>query len=304
MKKLLRNTDCFDALQTFSLKTCNLAGISNEKAAWCFVHQIEESKRRERYINLLCRRGVDSSTTDPASQAFDPIKCAIFHLQSGLIEDACWMIFLATYFGRHRSLKWQLCAEVYRGEDGIVWNWDRVRQEFDEFSAWTTRYGTLANSTRNTLGFGNHRKYESIKRTASAVESYINWVQKSGTHEQLLAYSKTTAHPTGVAFDALYRRLACVISFGRMARFDYLLLLIRIGLLDDKPTSLYLSGATGPLQGGRLLVSGQIDSDLSPLDLDQILIRLGESLDVGCDVLEDAICNWQKSPRKFVPFRG
>jgi hypothetical protein len=35
-----------------------------------------------------------------------------------------------------------------------------------------------------------------------------------------------------------------------------------------------------------------------------MLVPLREELDVGFDVIEDALCNWQKSPAEFKPFRG
>lgn len=40
--------------------------------------------------------------------------------------------------------------------------------------------------------------------------------------------------------------------------------------------------------------------------LDGILVQLDGHLKLrfGMQVLEDALCNWQKSPSKFVPFRG
>jgi Alpha-glutamyl/putrescinyl thymine pyrophosphorylase clade 3 len=38
--------------------------------------------------------------------------------------------------------------------------------------------------------------------------------------------------------------------------------------------------------------------------LEDSAAALGHCLDVTFDVLEDALCNWQKSPARFKPFRG
>ena len=38
--------------------------------------------------------------------------------------------------------------------------------------------------------------------------------------------------------------------------------------------------------------------------LEAALTPLRAELNVGFDVLEDALCNWQKSPDEFKPFRG
>jgi hypothetical protein len=45
-------------------------------------------------------------------------------------------------------------------------------------------------------------------------------------------------------------------------------------------------------------------SAISAPDLEAALGELDERLHVGMQVLEDALCNWQKSPAQFVSFRG
>jgi hypothetical protein len=68
-----------------------------------------------------------------------------------------------------------------------------------------------------------------------------------------------------------------------------------------------MQGATGPLSGARLLFGGKITAKLGWSDLDAWLVELEADLDVGIhgmQVLEDALCNWQKSPKRFKPFRG
>ena len=104
-------------------------------------------------------------------------------------------------------------------------------------------------------------------------------------------------------FDAANEAFA-IPRFGRLAKFDFLALLGRMDLAPLKPGSAYLRGATGPLRGARLLVDGDANSRTNPDSLDEILQRLDQTLDVGMQVMEDSICNWQKSPRKFVHFRG
>ena len=101
------------------------------------------------------------------------------------------------------------------------------------------------------------------------------------------------------AFDDLYRGMS-VNSFGRTARFDYLTMVGKLGLSPIEPGSAYLSGATGPLTAARLLF-GTTDR---PVDLDRALVELDLTLNVGMQVLEDALCNWQKSPSVFKPFRS
>ena len=107
-------------------------------------------------------------------------------------------------------------------------------------------------------------------------------------------------HDPQKAFRELYRTMDGIASFGRTARFDYLTMIGKLRLAPIEPDSTYMQSSTGPLRGARLLFGVQA----SPAQLDQWLIKLDARLGVGMQVLEDALCNWQKSPKEFIPFRG
>ncbi len=85
-----------------------------------------------------------------------------------------------------------------------------------------------------------------------------------------------------------------------MARFDYLTMIGKLGFAPIKPARPYLQGATGPVRGARLLFG----TDDGTATLDEWLVELGAEMNVGMQVLEDSLCNWQKSPGEFRPFRG
>jgi hypothetical protein len=104
-------------------------------------------------------------------------------------------------------------------------------------------------------------------------------------------------------FDALYRGLV-VRSFGRLAKFDYLSLIGRYGIAPVEAGSAYLSGATGPAKGARLLFDGRPDGQSPLTELQSMLDALDADLQVTMKVMEDALCNWQKSPKRFVHFKG
>jgi hypothetical protein len=115
--------------------------------------------------------------------------------------------------------------------------------------------------------------------------------------------ARSTGNDPKEIFDAAYQGLT-IARFGRLAKFDFLALLGRMDLAPVEPGSAYLGEATGPLRGARLLVDGDPKSRTSADKLDAILQRIDQALNVGMQVMEDSICNWQKSPRKFVHFRG
>ncbi|MCY1226989.1 Alpha-glutamyl/putrescinyl thymine pyrophosphorylase clade 3 [compost metagenome] len=98
--------------------------------------------------------------------------------------------------------------------------------------------------------------------------------------------------------------MAAVMSFGRTGRFDYLTMLAKVGLAGIDANSTYMNEATGPKKGARLLFDGQIDSNTGARILESRVAALEKHLGVGMQVMEDAMCNWQKSPGKYLPFRG
>lgn len=101
-------------------------------------------------------------------------------------------------------------------------------------------------------------------------------------------------------FKYLYDSIDAVASFGRTGRFDYLTMVGKLGLTAVEPGSTYMQGATGPLNGARLLFGGNPQAAFGAATLDQWLVELDAELDLyfGMQVLEDALCNWQKNPAR------
>jgi hypothetical protein len=106
------------------------------------------------------------------------------------------------------------------------------------------------------------------------------------------------------AFADLYQSLDCVHRFGRMARLDYLSTIGRLGLAPLAPDRAYVEQATGPARGAALLWRGDRSRIDGARELDRKVSELGRALTLTPDLLEDAICNWQKSPSRFMPFRA
>jgi hypothetical protein len=136
-----------------------------------------------------------------------------------------------------------------------------------------------------------------------AVNSYVAWVGAAG-HQRLFANVVVkTGNDPHVIFDTLYRQLP-IITFGRLAKFDYLAMIGRYGIAPCEAGAAYLDGATGPARGARLLFDGQSDGSSTNLSLQRELDDLDTHLSVGMQVIEDALCNWQKSPTVFEHFKG
>lgn len=289
-----------------------LAGIQNAVYCDTLVEQFVESARRIRYVTRIAQRDVSNSRADPASNLFDPERAAVLHNRLGNLDEAFWLVFLSIHFGKPRRTGWRLVRDVYgRLGEGACWDWAQTSTNPKAFRQWlSANLATLKGADGVARRFGNHRKYQSLSAyaangTGDAVESYVNWVNRFGAHDLVIrdAASQTDGSPRAM-FDYLYRSMNGVISFGRTARFDYLTMIGKLGLAPIEPGSTYMNGATGPFDGAKLLFSGNATANLNRSDLDARLIELEAYLNVGMQVMEDALCNWQKSPETFKPFRG
>jgi len=99
--------------------------------------------------------------------------------------------------------------------------------------------------------------------------------------------------------------MASVYRFGRIGRFDYLTMIYKLALAPIAPDSCHLEGsATGPRFGAKLLIAGSPNAPTPVSVLEARLQSLCEALQVSPDILEDALCNWQKSPGRYVYFAG
>ncbi len=299
-------------IEVFHRGVLPLPGITATGHLDCLVEQLIESQRRIEFVHYLRdHREHDPRRMDPLSPIFDPLRASIIRYRQGEPDEAFWLVFLATHFGKHAEDGWQLVRDVYGRLGGPgIWDWQQTSADPAAFGAWLT-----ANSQRLRAGpvkrrFSNHRKYESLSGsspagTASVIESYIAWVGPPRTHRDLItaAHKVVGQHPQET-FDHLYKSMASVRRFGRLAKFDFLTMLGKLGFAPIEPGSAYLGESTGPLRGARLLFTGSPDGEVSGRRLDENLAILDNKLSVGMQVLEDALCNWQKSPDRFVSFRG
>jgi hypothetical protein len=298
-EELLRRIAAFEKTQR------PLPGISNAAARRALVEQMVESIRRNEYIAVIRARGCSESRLDPASPIFDPIRAAILNAKSGNLDEAFWLTFLFVHFGKHRRSGYRLVQDVYGGLGGVRWSWPKVSADPFGFRHWLDR--NEAGIKIRGGKFGNHRKYQSLSAwkpagTGAAVESYVKWVVTKGGHERLV--SGVEAKYGGDrrrVFHDLYLRMSTVVSFGRTARFDFLTMVGKLGLANIEPPYAYMQGATGPLEGARLLFG---HPGLPAGKAEHEVVALEKDLGVGMQVMEDSLCNWQKSPSLFIPFRG
>jgi hypothetical protein len=296
-------------LVKFSKEKHPLPGIRALDRRDCFAKQLVESVRRVKYVSVVRARPMSPLRADPASDLFDPIKGAIVYEQRGDIDEAFWLVFLSVHFGRARGTGWLRVRDIYGSlGEAARWTWARTSSNPQAFRQWL--HSNMSKLKGGGRRFGNHRKYQSFDAwapngTGEAVKTYVDWVAPPRTHKGLVEEAQQASAGTpGSTFDHLYGSMRAVKSFGRMARFDYLTMLGKLRLADIEPASIYMDGATGPLDGARLLLGTSVGRAPSRAIAEGWLVQLGTYLDVGMQVLEDALCNWQKSPAIFIRFRG
>jgi hypothetical protein len=264
-----------------------------------------DSIRRIEFVTTVRSRPIDPSRCDPASPTFDPIRAAILHLRAGRIDEAGWLVFLFVHFGINLKSRYRLIQDVYGGLGQMRWDWAAVSHDPIGFRQWLSRNNDELKARGGK--FGNHHKYQSLDAwkpsgTGAAIESYVRWVLAHHGHRALFAQAqRLNNNDPLLAFDYLYKSLGAVISFGRTAKFDYLTMAAKVGLTDVQPPRPYMQGATGPLAGAKLLFGRP---RLTAAVADREVTILGNYLKLGMQVMEDSLCNWQKSPLSFEPFRG
>ncbi len=280
-----------------------LHGLSDMATVDALALQFVASLRREDYYRRVQAKPVLASRADPNHPSFDAERAVAFQMQQGNFDEAGWLIFLMTHFARRPDTGWLRLQDVYGRLGNGIWDWPTVTTNPKAFYQW------LATNWQNIRGaFGNHRKYESLRPTANrpiacVIADYLVWIGPAGH----VTFFANAVHAAGnnphTIFDYLYNTLK-IVSFGRLAKFDYLSLIGRYGLAPVAAGSAYLDGATGPVQGARLLFNASSISSTSKVILQDKLDALDARLNVGMEVMEDALCNWQKSPRRFIHYKG
>lgn len=297
-----------ESLKAFGKAQRPLPGIRRAANRRAFLEQTLESIHRVDFVKALFQRDINPRRADPNDELFDPLKAAILSMRSGNHEEGFWLVLLFVHFGKHKHAGWRYAREVYgRLGGGGRWDWVTTSADPAGFRDWLNAHQAhLRRNDSGRHGFGNHRKYESLDArsvagTGAVVASYVAWVAPPRTHRRLIddTLSDAGGDPRK-AFDLLYGSMDAVKRFGRTARFDYLTMLGTIGLADIIAGSAYINDSTGPMKGAKLLFGvGSEHADMEPW-----LVDLDAYLNVGMQVLEDSLCNWQKSPAKFKPFRG
>lgn len=225
-----------------------------------------------------------------STTGYNPLGEARERYLAGDRDEAIWLYFVATLIGWERSDSVDRFLCTLHGDERATW-----RQVAADGAIASSRIEASAEALRREAPFGNHRKYEThrgARGSAWVVRSFIRWAGSSPSAR--IDSIVCGASSQECAFDLLYRSLDDVYRFGRTARYDFSRLLAN---LDSrlKPGGCYLQGSSGPRRGVALLFLGRPSARRSELSsLEEHCRELASVCDVDLQVIEDAICQWQK----------
>lgn len=301
--RTLMNDRIFEALGEHSNTVRNLPGVALPEARRVLALQFSASARREDYYRIVAERKAMPERANPNSTHFDAERAVTYYIQSGQIDEAYWLLFLMTYFARPADTGWLRLKDFYGMLGAGTLTWKTVYNNPEAVLAWLNENWT---SIRGK--FGNHRKYESLDPNSTrcfrlVIKSYLDWIGGDSQAKFFSEFVRNSGNDPHAVFDKFYTSLR-VFTFGRLAKFDYLSLLGRYGLIPAVAGSAYLSGATGPKRGVKLLFLGDPLAACSIRSLQKWLDELDQRLGLGMAIMEDALCNWQKSPTVFVHYKG
>lgn len=303
-----RTSDILAALAAYETDNGQLPGLTTAARRSTWVAQMISSLRRIEFIRLLNTQNIDPSRLDPSHVLFDPLKGAALLGRKGQLDEAVWLTFVATHFGKHVTDGWKLASNVMGSfGHGPTWDFATYSAQAGRFDAMLLANGAALKDKVASGRFSNHRQYQSKNpETISKVfSSFHAWQRAQGSFTaRVQAIHKTHGqNPTDV-FDQLYRSLKPVFGFGRLGNFDFLTMLAKLNLAPIEAGSTYLVGATGPLSGAKLLFHNSTTAPVASSVLQQQVDELDAYLGVGKQVLEDSLCNWQKSPDHYIYFKG
>lgn len=305
----MKDQQLFDGIATklrqyqFETPLPGLSSINHEES---FIRQICDSIKRIKYIDRIKQRDINPNRIVPHHILFDPLRASIYHMQSGNIDEAFWLTFLFVHFGKNLRSGYDLLRNVY-GKLGAntFWTWENVVNDIEGFRDWLD----TNNATLKAKGsFGNHRKFQSLNAhsnagTGATIESYVTLIGRN--HRQFLeSIDIEIANDPRELFDFLFKLFVSEVKgFARLAAFDYVTMIGKIGLATVEPRSPYIQKATGPKDGTKLLFG---TPNATAEELNSFLKDLGDYLQIpfSMQVVEDAVCNWQKSPDRYRLFKG
>jgi hypothetical protein len=211
-------------------------------------------------------------------------------------QERVWVVYLATYFGKSKNSGWDLFKRASFKPDQSIIKFEQIKDDIDSYFKYLSSIDFFQGCT-----FSNHRKYTAKELNGSkglfrSIDYFVKNIQIYCPEVEM-------------DFHDMFLLSIKIPNFGRLAGFDFTSSLAKLDLNVKEPTSMYADHSTGPLQALGLLLKltgnntaivyqRELGSDLMSWFLTNSTIFM-----VG-QVLEDAICNWQKNTTRYIRYVG
>jgi hypothetical protein len=212
------------------------------------------------------------------------------------LPNRIWIIYLATYFGKSNKSHWELFNRACFRQDQSLIKFEKIEEDLDDYFNYLLSFEFFEGCS-----YSNHRKYIAKKFMGDkglfrSIEYLVNHIHSYSSDNEM-------------KFHEMYLLSQKIPNFGRLGGFDFTSALVKCRLNVKEPKSMYANHSSGPLQGLKLLlkltknnISKASQVQLS-LDLMDWFFDNSKIFMVG-QVLEDAICNWQKNTVKYIRYTG
>lgn len=259
------------------------------------MQTIDSIRRVKIYETYQFRADIADAKGLPYSYTSNPFSLA--QRTSLSIETRVWVIYVATYFGKSDTSKWKLFNNVAFRSDNSLITFEEIIDNKEGYFDYLRNMNFFEGSK-----YSNHRKYtrKSLDGERGVLTSF----------EFMLDHMNQFCLNAFSPFDTIYQQALNIPNFGRMAAFDFTCSLSKCGLNVDQPTSMYHKYSTGPLDAiNDILILAGVESPNNNLKVtfgDELLNWFNTNYEIYmlAQVLEDAICNWQKSPTSYFRYFG
>jgi hypothetical protein len=211
-------------------------------------------------------------------------------------NNRLWILYLATYFGKSNQSGWELFNRATFDSNKSLMLFQDIQKDLDEYFRHLSSFDFF-----DGCSYSNHRKFTAKRLTGEkgVFESMEYFV------ENINQYS----FEHRMDFHSIYKAAQKIPNFGRLAAFDFSSSLVKCGFNVAEPESMYGENSTGPLNAIGLLLR-LTNSDSSSKAKFQLCVDLmkwfqeNSNIFMVGQVLEDAICNWQKNPSTYTWYKG
>lgn len=216
-------------------------------------------------------------------------------------DEAAWLLFLATYIGKHPRQGWALLKGIYSRLDGSsFWIWESVSKDPDSFKNWIIARQEQLRELSPLGPLHKNSALDTYKAFSISEDlcSYIYWVQAFKGHHKLFHTAMSDSQNTkGEVFDYLYNSMNQWIKANRSIKFDYLTLLGQSGIVYAEPARLYFEDAYLVKHGARRLFAGSRNVKMPTQLLNGKTMALIRYLDLpfAAQVLRQGLSLWIQS---------